>query len=63
MYKNAFLWGSSKTSNSFLSLCMLETVAITLFFTLPTLMKRNTNHQENYKQKGKLLILIRRGFR
>ena len=35
--QNAFLQGGSKASNSFLSPCMLETVARTLFFTLPKL--------------------------
>ena len=37
MYKNTFLQDGSKASNSFLSPCVLETVARTLFFTLPKL--------------------------
>ena len=37
MYKFTFLQAGSKASNSFLSSCMFETVARTLFFTLPKL--------------------------
>ena len=37
MYKFTFIQGGSKASNSFLSPCMFETVARTLFFTLPKL--------------------------
>ena len=37
MYKFTFLHSGSKASNSFLSPCMFETVARTLFFTLPKL--------------------------
>ena len=36
-YIQIYFQGSSKASNSFLSLCMLKTVARTLFFTLPKL--------------------------